>query len=199
MQKEPRILVAYTTNAGSTKEIAERIAANITSSEGVEVMPAGDVQRLEGYSGVVIGGPMILGWHRKARKFYRKHRDDLKDLPVHVFMTAMRVTDAGDNEEVTVDPKILVPPAEAGKLSFKEKLTTVHHYVAPLGGPGEKMRPDSIAIFGGKLDYTRLKLLQTLFVMLVIGEAPADKRNWDLIDTWAGGLGFVRTPPGSKQ
>lgn len=185
-----RILVTYTTNAGSTKEVAERIAANIEFAGSVDVLAAGQVEDMAGYAGVVIGGPMILGWHRKARRFYKKHRAKLAGLPVHVFMTAMRVTDTGDAGGVVIDPGITVSPASPDRLSRKEKLTTVGHYVRPVTGKGAPEQPASIAIFGGKLDYTKLKLLQMLFVMLVIGESPGDKRNWQLIETWARSLQF---------
>ncbi len=186
----PRILVTYTTNAGSTKEVAERIASNIRPAEGVDVLPVGQVEDVAGYAGVVIGGPMILGWDRKARKFYRRHRAELAGLPVHVFMTAMRVTGAGDTGGVVIDPGITVSPANPDRLSRKEKLTTVGHYLRPFTGKGAPEQPSSIAIFGGKLDYTKLKLIEMLFVMLVIGESPGDKRNWELIEKWAHNLQF---------
>ena len=189
MEDGSRILVAYTTNAGSTKEVAERIGMSISTS-GVDVLPVEAVGDLSGYSGFVIGGPMILGWHRRARKFLRKIRRELTEIPLHVFMTAMKVTDADNEYQVTVDPGIKVAPANREKLSFKEKQTTVNHYVAPLMKKNGSFRPSSIAIFGGKLDYTKLKLLQMLFVMVVIGEAPGEKRNWNLIESWATGLSF---------
>ena len=191
MDESPRILITYTTNAGSTKEVAERIAANITADTGtVEVLPAEQVKNLSGYSGVVMGGPMILGWHRKARKFYYKHRRDLDGIPHHIFMTAMKVTDSGDTGVITVDPGIRISPADPGKLSFKEKFTTVDHYAAPVARKAGGAGPVSIAIFGGKLDYTKLKVHQMLFVMLVVGEAPGEKRNWNLIEEWAKNLIF---------
>ena len=41
----PRILVTYTTNAGSTKEVAQRVAEGITRSTGkAEVIPSGKVE-----------------------------------------------------------------------------------------------------------------------------------------------------------
>jgi menaquinone-dependent protoporphyrinogen IX oxidase len=191
MEETPRILVTYTSNAGSTKEVAERIAAKISVESGtVDVLPADQVEDVSPYSGVVLGGPMILGWHRRARRFYRKHRNDFKGIPHHIFMTAMKVTGSAGPGVITVDPEILTSAADPGKLSLKEKFTTVEHYTAPvnkkIGGSG----PASIAIFGGKLDYTKLKLPQMLFVMLVVGEAPGEKRNWSLMEEWANGLSF---------
>jgi menaquinone-dependent protoporphyrinogen IX oxidase len=191
MANQPRILVTYTTNAGSTKEVAERVAGSIPPAAGeVTVLPVESVEDITRYRGVVLGGPMIMGWHRKTRRFYKKHRRILAEVPVHVFMTAMRVTDTGETGDVTVDPGILVPAANPHKISVKEKFTTRDHYVAPVVGKGSADKPDSIAIFGGKLDYTKLRLFQMLFVMLVVGEAPGDKRNWKFIEQWASSLQF---------
>ncbi len=191
MEESPRILVTFTTNAGSTREVAERIAANIPAEAGtVDLHPVEKVDDLSRYSGVVVGGPMILGWHRRARKFYKKHRCGLDRIPHHIFMTAMKVTDSGDASVAIVDPGVLNSPADPRKLSLKEKFTTVDHYTAPVARKAGHSSPVSIAIFGGKLDYTKLKLAQMLFVMLVIGEAPGEKRNWNLIEKWAKGLTF---------
>ena len=186
----PRLLITYTTNAGSTKEVAERIAAHIDPGRGtVETIPADQVEDLSAYEGVVVGGPMILGWHRRVRRFYRKHRRELRNIPHHLFMTAMRVTDSGDPGVVTIDPGIVVRPQDQKKMSLKERLTTAEHYIEPIAGEaGGGLL--SIGIFGGKLDYTKLKLFQMLFVMLVVGEAPGEKRNWKLIEEWAGNLRF---------
>ena len=191
MNAPKKILVTYTTNAGSTKEVAERIAANIPPEAGsVEVEPVERITDLSSYAGVVLGGPMILGWHRRAQKFYKKQRRALRGIPHHIFMTAMKVTEWGDAGVITVDPGIVSPPRVAGKLSFKEKFTTVGHYAAPVTGKGKSPTPASVAIFGGKLDYTKLKIHQMLFVMLVVGEAPAEKREWNLIEEWAKNLVF---------
>ena len=195
MNNNSRLLVTYISNSGSTAEVAERIAEKISASyESVHVLPIADVGSLDGYTGVVIGGPMILGWHRKAYKFVMKHRATLNEIPFHVFMTAMEVTGETPAEDscVFVDPKILETPADPSKLSFKEKHTTIGHYTAALFKGGRTPKPARIAIFAGKLDYTKLKFPQMLFVMLIIGAKPGDRRNWKTIDTWTQSLEFLK-------
>ena len=93
------------------------------------------------------------------------------------------------DRSIYVDPGVLKAPAVPGSLTFKEKHTTVPHYTAPLYKNGHP-RPKSVGIFGGKLDFTKLKFLQVLFVMLVIGASPGDKRNWEVIGNWAKNLEF---------
>jgi menaquinone-dependent protoporphyrinogen oxidase len=59
-----RILIAYATMAGSTVEVARAIGEEIIKSGlQVDVLPLSEVRRLEGYDGVVVGGPMVMGWH----------------------------------------------------------------------------------------------------------------------------------------
>jgi menaquinone-dependent protoporphyrinogen IX oxidase len=45
-----------------------------------------------------------------------------------------------------------------------------------------------VGFFAGKLDYSRLNLLQMLFVMLIIQAQPGDRRNWPAIKAWAAKL-----------
>jgi hypothetical protein len=45
-----------------------------------------------------------------------------------------------------------------------------------------------VAIFGGSLALYRLKLLQMLFVMLVIRAQAGEKRNYPVIREWAAEL-----------
>lgn len=81
------ILVAYASRYGSTREVAESVAATLRE-RGLkpDVLPAADVRTLESYSGVVLGGGIYVGrWHRDARGFVRRFRHELEALPVAVF------------------------------------------------------------------------------------------------------------------
>jgi hypothetical protein len=46
----------------------------------------------------------------------------------------------------------------------------------------------SIGVFGGRLDYGRLKVWAVLFAMLIIRAPAGDRRNWTAIRSWAAGL-----------
>lgn len=57
----PRILVAYATKKGSTREVAESIAATLGErGHAVDVRPTGDVRALDGYLGAVLGGALSI-------------------------------------------------------------------------------------------------------------------------------------------
>ena len=81
------ILVAYASRYGSTREVAESVAATLRERGlKVELLPAGEVRTLDPYGGVVLGGGIYIGrWHRDARGFVRHFRDALERVPVAVF------------------------------------------------------------------------------------------------------------------
>jgi menaquinone-dependent protoporphyrinogen oxidase len=81
------ILVAYASKYGSTREVAESIASTMRGRlQRVDVRPAEEVDHLEEYVGVVLGGGIYMGrWHRHARGFARRFEDELRNLPVAVF------------------------------------------------------------------------------------------------------------------
>jgi menaquinone-dependent protoporphyrinogen oxidase len=81
------ILVAYASKYGSTREVAESIAATLRERLlRVEVRPAGEVDGVDEYAGVVLGGAIYMGrWHRDARAFAKHFADELSGLPVAVF------------------------------------------------------------------------------------------------------------------
>jgi menaquinone-dependent protoporphyrinogen IX oxidase len=49
-------------------------------------------------------------------------------------------------------------------------------------------KPVSIGVFGGRLEYGRLKWWAVLFAMLVIQAPAGERRNWSAIREWAAGL-----------
>lgn len=188
-----RILVAYTTMSGSTVEVAQAIGDEITGDGvEVEVLPLEKVTDLTPYSAVVIGAPMIVGWHRSAIKFLKQHRKTLENTPLAIFATAMSLTSSGESAisgvSVCVDPILAKPPQSPHHLTFRENHTSIRRYAAPMLHAAGNNKPVSVAFFGGRLDYTRLKPLPRLFVMLVVQAQPGDRRNWQAIRAWAGSL-----------
>jgi menaquinone-dependent protoporphyrinogen oxidase len=93
-----RILVAYATKHGTTREVAEAVARVATDSGAVvRLAPAAAVgEHVDGWDLVVLGAPIYSGrWHRDAHRFLRRHRADLRSVPVAVFGMGPR----RDNEE----------------------------------------------------------------------------------------------------
>lgn len=164
-----KVLVAYETGHGSTKETAERIAETIREA-GVEV----DVVRcrqaddVSGYDAFVLGTPI---WAQKAlgpfRKFMRKHAELLAARPVAVFVTSGAASTEKGKADIAsgVIPKVL---ADA---------------------PG--LQPVSVGNFAGVLNFPAYNLPMRL-VMKAISRSQGgpttgrhDYRDWDEIIAWA--------------
>jgi menaquinone-dependent protoporphyrinogen oxidase len=179
--------------AGSTAEVAQVVAEEIgKSGSQVDVLPIGEVQSLDGYDGMVLGAPMIMGWHREALRFLKKNRRALERIPLAVFVMAMSLTKTGemnvDGIPVVVDEKLPKPPAVAGKLNFKERYARLSSYLKPILSATRPGKPASIGVFAGRLEYGRLKWWAVLFVMFIIQAQAGDRRNWTAIRAWAAGL-----------
>lgn len=188
-----KVLVTYATMAGSTAEVAEAVGEELAKSGlQVDVRPIGEVPSVEGYDGVVVGGPMIMGWHRQALGFLKRHRAAFQRVPLAVFMLAVSLTETGEREvdgmPVTVDEKLPRAPQTPGRLGFKERYARLVNYVRPALKAVRPAQPASVGVFGGRLEYGRLKWWAVLFAMVIIGATAGDRRNWPAIRGWAAEL-----------
>lgn len=128
------LLIAYASKHGSTQEVAEAIAAKVKSAgREVELRQAAEVEDLEPYEGVVLGGSLYFGrWHGDAARFLSKHRRELSGLPVSVF---------------ALGPQTAAPKDLAGSRAQLDKaLKKV-----------PEVEPRSIAVFGGVIDPAKLR------------------------------------------
>jgi menaquinone-dependent protoporphyrinogen IX oxidase len=130
-------LIAYTTKSGSTAGVAETIG-KVLRQDGVavEVRRIAEVDGLDAYSAVVVGGPMILGWHPDAVTFLQKHQETLSHVPIACFMTALSLTQMPETHHnsfpVFQDPALAKPSKRADRLNFKERYSTVASYLKPV-------------------------------------------------------------------
>lgn len=183
-----KILITYSTNAGSTADVAEAISEEFRKAgHDVEVRPINEIDSLVGYTSVILGAPMILGWHAVARKFLRRNRQQLAGKKVAFFACALKLTDDHDkfNIPLSIDPGLVSDPVKPGRLAFKERFTTTGHYLKPMLACAPELTPVSVAFFNGKLDLRRLKWWQVLFVLGVVQGKPGDYRDWSYIRNWA--------------
>ena len=185
--------MTYATMAGSTVEVAQAVGEELAKGGfQVDVLPIREVGDLQGYSAVVVGAPMILGWHRAARRFLRRHRKALQRMPLAVFVMAISLTETGETSAegvpVVLDEQLPKPPQSPERLSFRERYATLANYLQPILRAARPARPASIGMFAGRLEYGRLKWWAVLFVMVIIQAAAGDRRNWEAIRAWAAGL-----------
>jgi menaquinone-dependent protoporphyrinogen IX oxidase len=188
-----KILVAFATNAGSTEKVAQVIGEELgRTGAQAQVLRLEEVTSLDGYDAVVVGAPMIMGWHGAAVKFIKQHQSVLSRVPVAYFLTAMSLTQTNETSvgsiPIYVDPALANPPKNVKRLSLKEWYATVTRYLQPVLNAAPSVKPVSVGLFGGKLELFRLPLWQMLFVMLIIQAQPGDFRNWSAIRGWAASL-----------
>jgi menaquinone-dependent protoporphyrinogen oxidase len=189
-----RLLLAYATRHGSTREVADAVAEELRATFAeVDVRDAKAAPGPAGYDAVVVGGPMIMGWHKDARKYLKRQKDQLAAVPFAIFVTAASLTedgvDAVQGMPIAKDPWLVKKPRDADKLSRKERYALPRHYVGNILKECAPAQPRSVALFAGSLDLTTMNVFEKLFVLLVIGATPGDGRHYDFIREWAAGLG----------
>ncbi|HAF48785.1 MAG TPA: hypothetical protein DCL08_06030 [Anaerolineaceae bacterium] len=154
---DKRILITYGTVAGSTKEVAQAIGEEMQNAGAlVEIKPVEDVKSVAGYDGLVVGSAVrmfhLLG---KTRRFLRKHKNALANLPLAFFVVCLTM-----GEETP------------------ENIKKAKGYAKPML---EVKNPVSLGLFGGCIDHDKL----TDFFGKSMKSLPEqDHRDWDKIREW---------------
>ncbi len=158
-----KILVAYATRAGSTREIAREIG-RVLSEQGktVAVLPIKEVDSLAGYTGAVIGsGIRVGGWMPEAIKFVETQRAGLERIPTAFFLVSLFLHE-----------------------NTPEIRQTVSAYLDPVRKIYE---PDTIGLFAGKMDFKALSWPERQIAKMV--KSPeGDFRDWQAVRNWAADL-----------
>ena len=186
----PRLLVIYATEWGSTAGVAEAIADELRNGGAeVDLSAIGVAPSPALYDGVVIGGPMIRGWHKDAVHYVASHRADLAGRSVAYFLTALSLTDTGEDDldgiPLFADARLAKAPRRAGRLGLAERYARPRRYLRGVLRKAPLVRPVSVAFLGGSLNLMRLNIFQRQFVLLVVRASPRDARNWEEIHRWA--------------
>ncbi len=88
-----KILVIYGSRKGSTREVAEEVAAEIVRRGAEALVVDGDekLTDIKGYDAVVIGGALYAGrLHKSARRFLKRYQQELAQMRVYVFALGPR-------------------------------------------------------------------------------------------------------------
>jgi menaquinone-dependent protoporphyrinogen oxidase len=158
------MLVAYATRYGSTQEVAEVVAATLRERGlTVDIQAMQDVQTLDQYRAIVLGAPLYMfRWHKDALRFLTQYRAVLAHRPVAIFALG---------------------PFHAEEKEFQEVRKQLDKELAKYPW----LKPEAIAIFGGKFDPQKLAFPYTLIPALK--RIPAsDARDWAAIRAWTSDL-----------
>jgi menaquinone-dependent protoporphyrinogen oxidase len=150
-----RVLVTFASKHGSTREVAQRIAARLDElGAPTDVRPMSEVEELNGYDGVVIGSSVYFGhWMKEATAFVERIRPMLTGRSIWLFSTGPLRDQGATN-----------PPEIAG---LAAALPIVEH-----------------RLFGGAMSKSRLSFLERTIVKGVRAPF-GDFRDWKEIDAWA--------------
>jgi len=169
ISSDKQILVAYATRSGSTREVAEAVAAALVD-KGIknELKPAREVRTLAEYRAVILGAPLYMfHWHRDALNFLSRHAADLAGLPLAIFALGPFHDEAQELQAAReqLDKDLLKFPW---------------------------LKTATVQVFAGKFDPAKLgfpfRLLMALPANPMRQMPFSDARNWPQINDWAAAI-----------
>jgi menaquinone-dependent protoporphyrinogen oxidase len=163
-----KVLIAYGSKYGSTKEIAEKIGEAI-KGEGLEVdvLSADKVKGIGDYKGIIIGSAMYIGmWRKEVKNFVKNNEKDLAQKPVWIFTSGP--TGKGD------------PVQKMSGWLYPQGLKPVI----------ENIKPRDIAVFHGNASVEKMSGMEKWIMKRVKSEI-GDFRDWEMITKWAKGVAIT--------
>ena len=169
-----KALIAYSTWAGATHEIAEAISKVFQSNSfDIDVSPANECKNIDNYDVILLGTSIHAGQTVKSfRNFIKQNIDILVNKPTAIFIVcANMMFDSENNKDET--------------LAWLDKVLEKY----------EKFNPISIGLFGGatltdgedfkKLNIFIRKIITAMNKNMVAKHGKSDFRNWESINIWA--------------
>lgn len=135
-----RVLMAYGTKRGGTEGLARAVGQGLEDAgHVVDVLPAQRIESLDRWEAVVVGGALYAWfWQRDARRFVKRHVEELQQLPVFFFSSGPLDFSARDSE--------LPPPGSVARLAklvgAQRNKTFGGRLRAEADAPGSASRPE---------------------------------------------------------
>ena len=165
-----KILVAYTSQYGSTGGVAEAIGKELCGKGAkVDVCLMKNVKNLSSYPGVVVGSAIFRGkWMPEAVNFVKANAEVMSRIPVAYFMVCMTMHQPGEDNR----RKVLA-------------------YLDPVLQTISQVKPVDIEPFAGVMNYSNLSWFNKK-IIISKGVPEGDFRNWEAIRAWARGPLFTK-------
>lgn len=160
------ILITYATSRGSTREVAERIAARLHAAGfGVDCRPVDHVYSVDNYSAVILGSAVHSHkWLLDALKFLDIEAMGLRKRPVWTFSVSMALASSPS----WMRKRLVNKETKSIETTITRKVPKVRDH----------------RLFAGKHERSSTSLpIRVLYSC--IGGKLGDLRNWSEIDAWA--------------
>ncbi len=153
-----RVLIAYASKQGSTKEVAEFMTETLKKEDfDVDVKNVDAIANVNDYDCVVIGAPINgMKWVDDAVNFIGIHQMDLQDKKTAYFSLSYT--------------------AVLGRKMWRKQINKAFDAVS------KQVPPVKTGVFGGKVDGELPGVLR--FVFGVPKGTPSDQRDWVQIENW---------------
>ena len=160
---DKKILVAYASKYGATKEIAEKIVAVLREAGlQVDVLPVDRIRDVTPYKAVILGSAVYVGkWPKEAVRFLQADERVLAERPVWIFSSGP----TGQGDPVALVEGERLPPA-----------------LQPLV---DRIQPRDIAVFHGYINPDKINFIEKWAIKSLVKKPFGDFRDWDAITAWA--------------
>lgn len=161
-----KILVAYGSKCGSTGEVAKAIGKTVCESgAAVDVKYIKNVANLTQYKAVIVGSAIRMGkWLPDVVRFVKTSRQELSQMPVAYFLCCYTMRNPS-----------------------KENRQKVLSYLDPVYEAIPEVKPVSVGLFAGVVDYSKLSWIFKR-ILKKKGVEEGDFRDWNAIRSWTVGL-----------
>ena len=199
-----RVLVTYGSRHGGTGGLARAVGDGLVAAgHAIDVLPADQVDALDRWDAVVLGGALYgLRWHPSARRFARRHVEELLQRPVWCFSSGPlnHSTRHGSVPPTGPVQRLMNLVGARSHRTFGGRL--LEGIKAPLAARGDFRDLDTARAWGQMLGH-QLSLMpaphpvpvparMTLFHQLVLGLC-----LFTGITAVLGGIGLLTAAPGS--
>jgi menaquinone-dependent protoporphyrinogen oxidase len=160
---ETKILVAYASKYGATKEIAER-GGDVLQICGkqVEILPVNGISDVTPYAAVILGSAIYVGkWPKEAEVFLKANEKCLAERPVWLFSSGP----TGEGDSVALVDGKCVP-------------TTLRATI-------DRIKPCDITVFHGNINLEKINAMEKWAVKSVVKKPFGDFRDWNSIVRWS--------------
>ncbi len=163
---DKKVLVAYASKYGATREIAERIGgALLRTGLPTDVYPVNGIRDLSPYGAVILGSAIYVGkWQKEAVAFLQTHEKSLADRPVWLFCSGP--TGEGDPVDLIegkVLPEVLKPVVS-------------------------RIKPHDIAVFHGFINPDKMNSIEKWSIKNIVKKPFGDFRDWNSIVNWGANI-----------